>query len=123
MFVAAMTEIAQVPKRSAYDLVRDAVVGMGERHGVQAAARAAIDAHPHQTGQHRESPAGLNPMKETIAIDCDAFRIKDAHGAARLCFDALKLYETGYFSPKGVVASVARRAMDRVDRMITRLKS
>jgi hypothetical protein len=122
LFAAAMRELAPSASKAAYDQVRDAVLVMGERHHLQDAARAAIAAHPHHGGDHHESPAGLNVWRDTITIDCDAFRVRDAFGAAQLCYDTLKLYELGYMSPKGMAASLARRVVDRLGHALGRLR-
>jgi len=99
------------------------VLAMGQKHGLEAAARQAIETHPFTGQNHRESPPGANVLRNTITIDTAELQVRDVAAAAQLCFYTLRLYETGYLSPKGLTMSLARRALDRLDRQLDRFRS
>jgi glycosyltransferase involved in cell wall biosynthesis len=123
MFHGAMEEIATSQAEAAYVLVRDAVLDIGKKHGLEDAARKAVEKFPFAGQDHRESPAGVNVLRNTITIDTTDFKIVDIAGACQLSYDTLRLYEAGYFSPKGLTVSMAKRVIDRLDRRIGRLRS
>jgi glycosyltransferase involved in cell wall biosynthesis len=101
-----------------YGETRDAVLKLGEKHGVADAARAAVAAHPHRASQtgveakigRRESLGSrvvrrLKAMfkRHDFCADGDAFGLKNVYDASILCHHILKLndmHRLGYFAPQ-----------------------
>jgi glycosyltransferase involved in cell wall biosynthesis len=123
LFAVAMEEVATGRSERAYEQVRDAVLAMGKFHGLEAAAHKAIASWRFARADKRESPPGVNIVRNKVTIDTSEFRVTDVAGAAQLCFDTLRLYELGYMSPLGLTKSLARRVADRVSRSLARVRS